>query len=72
MSIELPKEIRELELAADKKLSFVICSAEGVRHIYASAFGIDESRVLPLGSPRADALLNAANAKELRADFEEK
>lgn len=72
LSIELPKEIRELELAADKKLSFVICSAEGVRHIYASAFGIDESRVLPLGSPRADALLNASNAKELRADFEEK
>ncbi len=72
LSIELPEEIRRLELAADKKLSYVICSAESVRDVWAEAFGIDKSRVLPLGSPRADALLNAENAAELRAEFEEK
>lgn len=70
LDIDQPDTIRKRELAANKKLSFVICSGEGVKDIYASAFGVEKERVLPLGSPRADVLLNSSNAAELRAAFE--
>ncbi|MBR3755078.1 MAG: CDP-glycerol glycerophosphotransferase family protein [Clostridia bacterium] len=72
LDIDQPEAIRKREIALNKKLSFVICSGEGVRDIYASAFGVDKEKVLPLGSPRADVLLNSKNAAELRAAFEEK
>lgn len=72
LDIDQPEAIRKREIAANKKLSFVICSGEGVKDIYASAFGVEKEQVLPLGSPRADVLLNSKNAAELRAAFEEK
>lgn len=72
LDIEQPADIRARELAANKKLSFVTCSSTGVADIYASAFGVDKSKVLPIGSPRADVLLKADNAAELRREFEEK
>lgn len=72
LDIDQPEAIRRREIALNKKLSFVICSGEGVRDIYASAFGVGKEKVLPLGSPRADVLLNSSNAAELRAAFEEK
>ncbi len=72
LDIDQPETIRKREISANKKLSFVICSGEGVKDIYASAFGVEKEKVLPLGSPRADVLLNAKNVDDLRKRFEEK
>lgn len=72
LDIEQPEAIRKREIAANRKLSCVICSGEGVRDIYASAFGVKKEQVLPLGSPRADVLVNNKNAAELKAAFEAK
>ncbi len=54
----LPEDIRNREIKSGRKLSYVICTSENVRETYAKAFGVDESKVLPLGSPRLDYLLN--------------
>ncbi len=72
LDIEQPADIRARELAANRKLSYVACSSTGVADIYASAFGVDKSKVLPIGSLRADVLLRADNAVELRREFENK
>lgn len=56
--------LRKAEIAANGKLSYVVCSSEGVRKIYAEAFGIDEEKVLPLGAPRVDYLKNEANQEK--------
>lgn len=63
--------LRKAEIAANSKLSFVICSSEGVRKIYAEAFGVDEKNVLPLGAPRVDYLLNEGNEKKALCDIHE-
>ncbi|MBQ8026763.1 MAG: CDP-glycerol glycerophosphotransferase family protein [Clostridia bacterium] len=72
LDIEQPSAIRERELAANKKLSYVTCSSTGVADIYARAFGVGREKVLPIGSPRADVLLKAENAAGLRKEFEKK
>ncbi len=72
LDIEQPAAVRKREAAANKKLTYVICSSPSLVPIYSSAFGVSESCVLSLGSPRADVLLNAKNAEELRAEFEKK
>ena len=72
LDIEQPADIRARELAANSKLTYVTCSSTEVADIYASAFGVDKSKVLPVGSLRADVLLRADNAEKLRAKFEEK
>lgn len=72
LDIDQPDGIRAREAAANKKLSYVVCSSTGVADIYASAFGAEKSKVLPIGSPRADVLLRADNAEQLRREFEQK
>lgn len=72
LDIDQPADIRAREIAANGKLSYVTCSSTEVADIYASAFGVDKSKVLSIGSLRADVLLNADNAQKLRAEFEEK
>ena len=72
LDIEQPADIRAREIAANSKLTYVTCSSTEVTDIYASAFGVDKSKVLPVGSLRADVLLKADNAEKLRAEFEEK
>lgn len=72
LDIEQPADIRAREIAANKKLTYVVCSSDGVADIYAGAFGVERDRVLPIGSPRADVLIKADNAAALRAKFEEK
>ncbi len=67
LHIPQPEDVRKREIAANEKLTYVICSSEGVRKIYAEAFGTDENKVLPVGAPRLDYLLdenNEAKAKE--------
>ncbi len=72
LDIEQPADIRAREIAANSKLTYVTCSSTEVVDIYASAFGIDKSKVLPIGSLRADVLLKSDNAESLRLEFEEK
>lgn len=72
LDIEQPEAIRKRELAANAKLSYVVCSSDGVADIYAGAFGVKKEQVLPLGSPRADVLLNRSDTDTLRKRFEEK
>lgn len=72
LDIEQPADIRAREIAANSKLTYVTCSSTEVADIYASAFGVDRSKVIPLGSLRADVLLRTDNAEKLRAEFEDK
>ena len=67
--INLPGDIRQRAVKAGKKLSFVICTSENVKEIYAKAFGTDRDRVIPLGSPRLDYLLAGADREKLLEDF---
>lgn len=64
LHIEQDEDLRKREEAGNKKLTYVVCSSDGVRDIYADAFGIDRERVLPLGAPRADFLFEKENEKK--------
>lgn len=72
LDIDQPEEIRELEKAGNAKLSYVVCSSEGVAPIYANAFGVSDYKVLPLGSARSDYFFKDINVERLRADFDRK
>ena len=71
LDIDQPPAVRRREKAANQKLTYVVCSAPAVQPIYAGAFGVAPEQVLPLGSPRADALLSAQNTDKLRKKFDE-
>lgn len=70
--IEQPEEVRTLEREGSKKLTYVVCSSEQVRDIYAEAFGVPESSILALGAPRTDWFFRKINEERLRADFDKK
>lgn len=61
LDIEQNEDLRKREIAANGKLTYVVCSGEGVRDIYSSAFGVKKERVLPLGAPRIDYLFDERN-----------
>lgn len=61
LHIPQPADLRKREIAANNKLTYVVCSSEGVKNIYAEAFGVNEDKVLPLGAPRIDYLMNKEN-----------
>lgn len=71
LDIEQPEAIRRRELAANSKLSFVVCSSPSVAPIYEGAFGVKPEQVLPIGSLRADALLKCKDSAQIRAKLEE-
>jgi len=54
LDINVAPENRRREKAAVEKLTYVVASSEGVKDIYAGAFGIERDKVLTLGSPTAD------------------
>ena len=56
----LPDDVRARVKHGNAKLHAVICSSSSVVPVYASAFGVPQEKVLPLGSPRADAYIRAA------------
>lgn len=64
--------LRKAEIAANSKLTYVVCSSESVRKIYAEAFGIEECKVLALGSPRTDYLKNEDNLKDAVREIQKK
>lgn len=67
--ISQPENVRRAEKAANEKLTYVVCSGEGVRKIYAEAFGVKESQVLSLGAPRCDYLLTEGNKEKAKAEL---
>jgi len=50
--------------------TYVICNCETVRGFWASGFALPPERVLPLGSPRLDALTRPYDKNALRAKFD--
>ncbi|MBQ5969142.1 MAG: CDP-glycerol glycerophosphotransferase family protein [Clostridia bacterium] len=67
LAIDRPPAVRARECAANQKLTWVVCSSEDVAPYYAEAFGVPESKVLPLGAPRLDALLAPGASERARA-----
>ena len=72
LHIPQPEDVRRREIAGAKKLSFVVCSSESVKPIYAEAFGVDERKVLPLGAPRADRFFDDCNVESVKEKFLQK
>ena len=70
LSIDQPPAVRAREQAGNAKLTWVVCSSKQVVPIYAEAFGVRQSQVLPLGAPRMDALLQPGKAEQARAALE--
>lgn len=70
LSAPLSPDIREREKRCSARLDYVICSSKSVAPIYAEAFGVPLEKVLPLGSPRTDILLESKNVESLRAAFD--
>lgn len=72
LSAPLTDDVREREKKCSERLNYVVCSSKNVAQIYAEAFGVDESKILPLGAPRIDSLLKERNISEIREKFDEK
>ncbi|MDD6276606.1 MAG: CDP-glycerol glycerophosphotransferase family protein [Clostridia bacterium] len=70
--IDQPEQVRNAEKACNSKLSYVVCSSEAIAPVYAEAFGVEESRVLALGSARADYFIKTEDTARLRAEFDSK
>ncbi len=68
-AIEQPPAVRAREAAGNARLTRVVCSSKAVVPIYAEAFGVKESQVLPLGAPRADRLLAPGAQEEAKAQL---
>lgn len=66
----LSPAVRARTEACGARYTWVICSAAAVAPLYARAFGVAETRVLPLGAPRADALLAPCDTAALRRAFD--
>lgn len=72
LSAPLTDDVREREKKCSSNLTYIVCSSKNVTSIYAEAFGVDESRILPLGSPRIDSLLCERDTDSIRAAFDKK
>lgn len=69
--ISQPESIRKAEKQGNSKLTYVVCSSESVREIYAGAFGVKKEQVLALGAPRCDYLLQPGNAQKVKKELHE-
>lgn len=72
LHIPQPENIRKREIAGASKLTYVVCSSESVAQYYAEAFGVDKTRVLPLGAPRADRFLSCTDYAPFKEKIYEK
>lgn len=70
LSAPLTDDVREREKKCSEKLTYVICTSKNLTPVYAEAFGVDESRILPLGAPRIDTLLAKKDTAAIRSDFD--
>ena len=69
LAIPQPNDIRRREIAANSRLSYVVCSSDSVKQIYAEAFGVGTSKVLTFGSPNTDFYFNEAEKARVREEF---
>lgn len=65
-AIEQDETTRKNEIAANSKLSHVVCTSKNVVPYYAQAFDVDKERVLPLGSPRTDFFFEEGNEEKAK------
>ena len=72
LSAPLTADVAKREKKCSENLTYVVCSSRNVAPIYAEAFGVDESRILPLGAPRIDSLLAKKDVASLRNAFDKK
>lgn len=72
LSAPLTAEVAEREKKCSENLTYVVCSSKNIIPIYAEAFGVEKSKILPLGAPRIDSLLCPKDVDKIRADFDEK
>lgn len=72
LSAPLTDDVKEREKKCSEKLTYVVCSSKNVAPVYAEAFGVDKSRILPLGTPRIDMLLCGCDIRKIRDDFDMK
>lgn len=72
LSIERPPEIRQREIAANEKLSYVVCSSCGIAKYYAEAFGVPIEKVIDSGTPNQDYYFSHHDKAEIRARFNER
>lgn len=54
---------------AHRKYTYAITGSKHLVPVYAEAFGIEESAVVPTGLPRIDTFLNPDHAKQVATDF---
>ena len=54
---------------AHRKYTYAIAGSKHLVHVYAEAFGIEESAVVPTGLPRVDTFLDAERTRRVVADF---
>ena len=72
LSAPLADEVREREKKGSANLTYIVCSSRNIAPIYAEAFGVDESKILPLGAPRIDSLLCERDVSSIRDEFDDK
>ena len=72
LSAPLTSEVAAREKKCSEKLTYIVCSSKNVVPLYAEAFGVEQSKILPLGAPRIDSLLAEKNATALREEFDKK
>ena len=70
LSAPLTDDVREREKKCSANLTYIVCSSKNIAPIYAEAFGVDESKILPLGAPRIDSLLCKRDVSALREEFD--
>lgn len=69
LSAPLTDDVRMREKRCSEKLTYVVCSSKNIVPVYAEAFGVDESKILSLGTPRIDSLLCGCDTQKIRDDF---
>ena len=72
LSAPLADDVREREKKGSANLTYIVCSSKNVAPIYAEAFGVDESKILPVGAPRIDSLLCERDVSAIRDEFDNK
>ncbi len=70
LSAPVTDDVREREKKCSEKLTYIICSSKAIVPFYAEAFGVDASKILPLGSARIDDLLCNHDSLALRREFD--
>lgn len=72
LDIEQPEEIRKREIKSNSRISYVVCSSVLIENIYAKAFGVNNARVLPLGSPVTDYYFQLNDKNKIRDNFDKR